>query len=244
MNSLKILICDDNLVTVTEFSDYFENKNIVVEFCKKDGITACEKIKLINPDIVITDIFLPGIDGISLVDKFKNIENSPLFFALSCVDNNNAITLALNNGFEYYFLKPCDLDTVYNRILMILEQNREQETYDIITDTLHYIGVPTHLLGYSCIKSGIELVLKNPQIIYKVTTQLYPEIARTQNSTARRTERAIRTAVEITWDKGNICALKEIFPYNFENYKKPSSSEFIATVCDYIRSKYKKCSRF
>ncbi len=245
MNTLKILVGDDTWYVAEDFRNFFRDKDIDIEFCAKDGCVILDKIKDYSPHIVITDVFIPHIDGVALAEKSAGLEIPPMMFmALSSVDSENIISFVLNNGFDYYFVKPCSAEFIYQRILTLLNESEAVENRSSIVETLHYLGMPGHLLGYSCIKTAVELVFSKPDIIHKVTKELYPAIASMHGTTAQRVERSIRTAVEVTWNKGNAHALSEIFPYHYENYRKPSSSEFIATICEYIKTDYKKCSRF
>ena len=110
-----------------------------------------------------------------------------------------------------------------------------------ITKTLHELGVPSHIKGYHYIREGITLVYKKPDIAGGITKELYPEIAKKFDSTVSRVERAIRHAIEVSWNRGNWDLMEDIFGHSVDIDKaKPTNSEFIVTIADKMRLDYNK----
>ena len=105
-----------------------------------------------------------------------------------------------------------------------------------ITNILHEIGVPAHIKGYHYLRESIILSVNNPEIINSITKQLYPTVAKKFTTTSSRVERAIRHAIEVAWDRGDIDVLNSYFGYTIHNERgKPTNSEFIAMIADKLR---------
>jgi two-component system response regulator (stage 0 sporulation protein A) len=110
----------------------------------------------------------------------------------------------------------------------------------MVTEILHQIGVPAHIKGYHYLRDSIILSITNSEVINSVTKILYPTVAKRHNTTASRVERAIRHAIEVAWDRGDIDVLNSYFGYTIQNERgKPTNSEFIAMIADKLRLKLK-----
>ncbi len=236
MHMLKILICDENYGVMKEYERFFKDKPVDFYTCPKNGLVLLDNINNLKPDIVITDIFLSHIDGLRVAQCVAERDFRPsLLMAMSPVDSENIINMAIASGFDYFFLKPCSPDNVYNKILIMLNMEKSIPGESRVALLLHNMNMPAHLQGYKYIKTAVEQVISQPSLLNGITTELYPMVARVYTTTAKRVERSIRTAVEITWLKGNRDMLKEMFPYHRNNFTRPSNSEFISTAAEYIK---------
>ena len=113
---------------------------------------------------------------------------------------------------------------------------RERDLETQVTNVIHQIGVPAHIKGYQYIRSAIMMVIEDSSIINAVTKVLYPSVAKEYGTTASRVERAIRHAIEVAWDRGDIETLNSYFGYTIQNSRgKPTNSEFIAMIADNLR---------
>ena len=102
-----------------------------------------------------------------------------------------------------------------------------------VTEILHQIGVPAHIKGYHYLRDSIIMAIEDPEIINAVTKQLYPSVAKQYETTSSRVERAIRHAIEVAWDRGDVDVLNSYFGYTIHNTRgKPTNSEFIAMISD------------
>ncbi len=244
--NLKILFCEQNIQVVQGLQHFFSQKDAEILFCSKDGNLLLEKIKEFQPDVVFTEIFLSGMDAIAVKEKAMELDVVPkLFFATSSFDNDDTVQQVMQAGFNYYFLKPYSFDVVYSRICHLLEikskQNTDNDLETRITAVLHNMGVPAHIKGYGFLRQAITMAVEDPQVISLVTKRLYPDIAKMNNTTASRVERAIRHAIEVAWDRGNVDVLNEYFGYTINNMRgKPTNSEFVAMISDRIRLENKK----
>ena len=148
-----------------------------------------------------------------------------------------------DSGVNYYVLKPFDLVDLENRILEVFNNvsgkviNLYHSNLQIsITKMLHELGMPSHIKGYQYIREGISMIYNDPNLIGGITKELYPELADRFETTVSRVERAIRHAIEVSWNRGNWDYMEEIFGHSVDIDKaKPTNSEFIVTVADKLR---------
>ena len=115
-------------------------------------------------------------------------------------------------------------------------QARAAQLEMMVTAIIHEIGVPAHIKGYQYLREGIILTVRNMEVINAVTKVLYPEIAKRFGTTPSRVERAIRHAIEVAWDRGDLETLQKYFGYTVNSAKgKPTNSEFIAMIADRLQ---------
>lgn len=247
MNSnLKILFCEQNPRIMRGCQHFFDGKNVDVQFCEKDGNILLKRIEEYTPDVVFTDVFLAGIDAIAVRERAVELVNPPkLFFATCTFDSDETVRQVMQAGFNYYFLKPYSFEVAYSRIVSLLDIRRESTVNNDletrVTAVLHNMGVPAHIKGYGFLRQAIIMAVEDPEIISLVTKRLYPDIARINSTTASRVERAIRHAIEVAWDRGNVDVLNEYFGYTINNMRgKPTNSEFVAMISDKLRLENKK----
>ena len=244
---------DDNKSLVDMIEEYFsDNEKIKVV---KKAYSGLEGIKVIDKnrndyDVIILDLIMPNKDGIYVLDEMKKRGiNKPVIISTS-YNQDEMIRKVSEYGVRYFLLKPYDLTDLESRILELsnfeLKENKNINLFHSglqmsITKILHDLGVPSHIKGYQYIKEGIMLIYENPRMIGGITKELYPEIANKYNTTVSRVERAIRHAIEVSWNRGDWDLMDEIFGHSVDVDKaKPTNSEFIVTVADKLRLEYKK----
>lgn len=250
MNSMKILLADDNSEFYKKCALSLRERRMEVYTCEKDGKVLMESIEQINPDIVIADVFMPNADILTVMERsFAKLTSRPAFFAISGFDNPRLEKEVMSSGASYYFIKPFDTRMIVERVLQIsgkrgndyIYKNRSRLTSDkdlelMVTEIIHKIGIPAHIKGYNYLREAIILSVKHSEMINSVTKLLYPTIAKTFNTTPSRVERAIRHAIEVSWDRGDMDVLDSYFGYTVQNQKgKPTNSEFIAMIADNLR---------
>ena len=253
MKEIKVLMIDDNKSLVDMIEEYFsDNEKIKVV---KKAYSGLEGIKVIDKnrndyDVIILDLIMPNKDGIYVLDEMKKRGiNKPVIISTS-YNKDEMIRKVSEYGVRYFLLKPYDLTDLESRILELsnfeLKENKNINLFHSglqmsITKILHDLGVPSHIKGYQYIKEGIMLIYENPRMIGGITKELYPEIANKYNTTVSRVERAIRHAIEVSWNRGDWDLMDEIFGHSVDVDKaKPTNSEFIVTVADKLRLEYKK----
>ena len=248
---LKIVIADNSTELGQSCANALKSYGMDVILCEKDGQRVLEKTLSENPDVVLADVFMPNLDILGVLGSMKNMEERerPMVMAMSSCDNQRLEKETLEAGASYYFLKPFDINTMAERIIqlsgwrneispVVVKDNivTDPELELMITEIIHQIGVPAHIKGYHYLREAIMLSIKNSEIINSVTKLLYPTIAKKYSTTSSRVERAIRHAIEVAWDRGDIDVLNSYFGYTIQNDRgKPTNSEFIAMISDKLR---------
>ena len=222
-----------------------------------NGEEALQKINRHRPDVVLMDVWLSKLDGIGVLRSCQSAgigkDGTPIFIIISSVSNQNLFIQATEAGAELCLLKPVNLNSLCEHIQSILSRRSreasvavmkpEEKTPDIesqVTQIIHQIGVPAHIKGYQYLRTAILLTVQDSDIINSVTKVLYPSVAKKYSTTTSRVERAIRHAIEVAWDRGDVDTLNSYFGYTIQQGRgKPTNSEFIAMIADNLRLKYK-----
>ena len=254
MKKTRLLVIDDNDNIVLMIKEYFNaHSDYSVAHISKDGAEGINYI--INNkddyDVIILDLIMPKKDGLSVLEEIRknNIEKKKI--VLTSYNTQEMIRKVSELGADYFMLKPFELVDLENIINKVCKEENSLRSSSIdlfnnnlqisITKTLHELGVPSHIKGYQYIREGITLVYKKPEMIGGITKELYPEIAKKYDSTVSRVERAIRHAIEVSWNRGNWELMEEIFGHSVDIDKaKPTNSEFIVTIADKLRLEYTK----
>ncbi len=250
---IKVLIADSNSDFRTICRDNLTKMGKFVADEAINGEEALAKIKRGRYDLVLADAWLPKIDGIHLIKEVNELlgaGNSPEFIVLTIVNNQNIYIEADEAGAAYCMMKPFDYNVLADRMIRLKgmrdgqavsalrDEGEDLETQ--VTKIIHRIGVPAHIKGYQYLRCAIIMAVNDPDIINSVTKILYPTVAQQYSTTSSRVERAIRHAIEVAWDRGDIDVLNSYFGYTIQNSRgKPTNSEFIAMISDNLRLKNK-----
>ena len=257
-NSIKILIADENSAQRQSLINDLRRAGYTNIEVALNGEEALIKIDRFHPDVAIIDIWLSKLDGIGVIRNSKNLnfgqDKEPAFIVVSMVSSQSAFLEATSAGADLCLVKPYNTESLCSHITA-LHQNRfapmvavsepteEDRTPDIetqVTKIIHQIGVPAHIKGYQYLRTAILLTVKDSDIINSVTKILYPSVAKKYQTTTSRVERAIRHAIEVAWDRGDVDTLNSYFGYTIQNNRgKPTNSEFIAMIADNLRLQYK-----
>ncbi len=262
MEKLNIAIADDN-ERMVQLLDRIVSSDEELEVVGKagNGEELIEIIKEKQPDVVLLDIIMPKLDGLTVMDRVNHDVNlkKPAFIVISAVSQEKMTEDAFDLGADYYILKPFDNDTVVNRIKRVrsgrqrtsakikkantFESQMEYMKHNLETDVtniIHEVGVPAHIKGYQYLRDAIIMSVNDMEMLNSITKILYPTIAKRHQTTPSRVERAIRHAIEVAWSRGKMDTIDELFGYTVNNGKgKPTNSEFIALIADKIRLEYK-----
>ncbi|MEE0807800.1 MAG: sporulation transcription factor Spo0A [Acutalibacteraceae bacterium] len=252
---LKVIIADDSTELGQTCAKILKGYGMDVILCEKDGKQVLEFTKRYKPDIIVADVFMPNLDILGVLDELSNIDENdrPIVMAMSSSDNERLERETLKAGAGYYLLKPFDMNTMAERIIklsgwrnsnspIVVKDNVVTDTdlQLLITEIIHQIGVPAHIKGYHYLREAIMLSVKNSEVINSVTKLLYPTVAKKHDTTSSRVERAIRHAIEVAWDRGDLDVLNSYFGYTIQNDRgKPTNSEFIAMISDKLRLQLK-----
>ena len=204
-----------------------------------DGAEALRRIRQEKPDLVVMDMVLPGLDGLGVMKELELREGqAPQVVVLSAFCNERVVAEARDLGAYYFFTKPCTTEALLERMHGAVGQAPEPvqspaELKNLVTAIIHEIGVPAHIKGYQYLREAIIITVGNMDVINAVTKVLYPEVAKRFGTTPSRVERAIRHAIEVAWDRGDLETLQKFCGYTVSNAKgKPTNSEFIAMIAD------------
>lgn len=252
---LKIVIADDSTEFGANCANVLKSYGMDVSLCEKDGQKLLHKIKIQKPDVVIADVFMPNLDILGVLNAVREMPKNevPMILAMSSFDNPRLEKETLSAGAAYYFIKPFDLTMMAERIIQLSGWRNEQKPVIgkdnvvsdsdlelMVTEIIHQIGVPAHIKGYHYLREAIILSIKDSEIINSVTKLLYPTVAKNHATTSSRVERAIRHAIEVAWDRGDVNVLNSYFGYTIHNSRgKPTNSEFIAMIADKLRLRLK-----
>lgn len=223
MNSLKVVIADDNEKMVDVIKEVINDEpDMEVVGTAANGEETINIIKNTSPDVVLLDIIMPQLDGISVMQRIRDDKTcvSPAFIVISAVG----------------MVHNAPADNKRNIVIKDTVNHKKYVLENEITGMIHEIGVPAHIKGYQYLRESITLAVNDPDIINSITKILYPTIAKKFETTPSRVERAIRHAIEVAWNRGNPDVLNNLFGYTISNGKgKPTNSEFIALIADNIR---------
>jgi len=260
---ISVLIVDDNTeMTDILHRKISDEEDFEVVGVAENGCKGIELIEQLKPDVVILDMVMPQLDGIGVLEKVKemNLDPWPLFVVLSAIGQDKQVLRAINLGIEYYMVKPFDIDMLICRIRQIYNEretsyfsqkglkykdindktvkaeNSVNKTENKIEELIKKVGVPNHMLGYKYIIEAVLEILKCSRDDMCVTKVIYPKVAEKFESSPEKVERAIRNAIEKTWQSGNQQYIDTLFGYTINYHRgKPTNSEFLAMIADKIR---------
>lgn len=252
---LKLLISDDTDEFNREDIREFEAAGMEVTRSPKDGLRLLEKIDSCGPDVVLADLFMPRLDAIGVIHAVqkKTDRKQPLFVVMSTFSSPMLEREVIAAGASYFVISPFNAKDLSERMKQlcgfgmpepVAAPPRQKPSLEIqVTEILHQIGVPAHIKGYHYLRDSIIMAVETPDIINAVTKQLYPNVAKRYETTSSRVERAIRHAIEVAWDRGDVDILNSYFGYTIHNTRgKPTNSEFIAMISDKLRLEMKSAS--
>ena len=246
---ISVLLADNSDYFAVPCANAMKSHGLEVTLTEKDGKTVLEALTKQKYDVVLMDIFLPRLDALGVLEGLAqaNLPHRPLVMVMSGFDNPNLEREAMAAGADYYFLKPFDAAAIARRIQSLCGDHTEApprrtpSTLEMqVTEIIHQIGVPAHIKGYQYLRDAILMAIEDDTIINAVTKRLYPTVAKKHGTTSSRVERAIRHAIEVAWDRGDVDTLTAYFGYTIHNERgKPTNSEFIAMISDKFRLQLK-----
>lgn len=251
-NKLRVLIADDSAAFGKECKKELETAGFEVVLTGKDGTRVISLLDSQHFDVVLMDVFMSHADGVEVLEHISaSLPKKPLVLMLSAMDNAEFEEHVISAGADYYILKPVSAQSVAKRIMRIsvwkssnmkkAERTISENDLDVvISDIMRQIGVPAHIKGYQYLRTAIKLSIEDADMLSSVTKLLYPTVAKTYATTSSRVERAIRHAIEVAWDRGDVDVLSSYFGYTIQSQRgKPTNSEFIAMIADKIKLSFK-----
>ena len=253
MNDMRIMLVDDNAElrrTMREHLQRQENMRIVAECAT--GLEALDVLGKTPVDVIILDIIMPQMDGYSFMEEMnrQQLENPPQIIVVSALGRDDFIMRAVECGARFYMIKPVDMNVLTGRIREVCGQasdapvpanrvnlpGRAPSIDEKLASLFLTIGIPAHIKGYSFLREAVKMVIENPDVINRITKELYPGIGKRFNTSASKVERAIRHAIEVAWSRGRIDTLNKAFGCRVATKEdKPTNGEFIAMLSDKFR---------
>ncbi len=250
MNDMRIMLVDDNAElrrTLREHLNRQENMRVVGEAAS--GLEALEMLGKTAVDVMILDMIMPQMDGYALMEEMarQQLENPPQIIVVSALGRDDFIMRAVSCGARFYMIKPIDLNVLTGRIREVCGQGvelpnagnrvslpgRAPTVDEKLASLFLTIGIPAHIKGYSFLREAVKMVIENPDVINRITKELYPGIGKRFNTSASKVERAIRHAIEVAWSRGRIDTLNKAFGCRVATKEdKPTNGEFIAMIAD------------
>lgn len=240
-NRRTVMLADANEEFRTMLKEAVEKTGeFAVAASVRDGQEALRLVREQKPDLLVMDVALPGLDGLGLLQELKSEKDSlPKVIIVSAFCGDRVLADAEKLGVSYYLPKPCEFNSLMERMQGVFgvrsaaPEDRTSALKNKVTAVIHEIGVPAHIKGYQYLREAIMIAVEDMEVINAVTKVLYPAVAKRFNTTPSRVERAIRHAIEVAWDRGDLETLQKYFGYTVSNAKgKPTNSEFIAMIAD------------
>lgn len=246
-DTIKVLIIDDNVSLIQMVKEYFKDsskiKVVLESYDGKDGIEVIDS-KKDEYDVIVLDLIMPKKDGMYVLKEMRSRGIDKKIIVATSYNAGEVIREVAEYGVNYLILKPFDLEDLEKRIIEVCSKKKESKTIDFethnlqvsITKMLHELGIPSHIKGYQFLRDAINIVFDRPDVIGGITKELYPELAGKYDTTVSRVERAIRHAIEVSWNRGSWDMMEELFGHSVDIDKaKPTNSEFIVTLADKLR---------
>ena len=244
--AVRVLLADDNQEITSLVTDYLSAKgDIELVGAVNDGAQALELLREKPCDVLVMDLIMPALDGFALLPMLDTLPERPRTIVLTALSRGDFITRAMQLGADYYMLKPFGCEELYRHIIdmrrtaplkasvtapaPIPPKSLEEE----ISSLFLMVGIPAQIKGYQYLREAVRMVVDDPDVINRITKELYPGIARKYSTSASKVERAIRHAIEVAWNRGRVDAINTSFVCHvFSRDDKPTNGEFIALIAD------------
>ncbi len=251
METVRVVIADDNLQLRSLVAEYLKMQDgIEIVALAEDGLETIAAVEEHQPDVLICDLIMPKMDGYAVLERLTamDADKRPSVIALTALGRDDFIARAVKLGVSYYMVKPIDLAALTQRVFesvgetvradaigmpRLSQRDGSVSLEERIANLFLTVGIPAHIKGYQYLREAVRITIENPDVMGRITKELYPGIARRFGTTSSKVERAIRHAIEVAWNRGRIEALDEAFGRNVCSLDdKPTNGEFIALVAD------------
>ena len=252
MDKIRVVLADDNLNVLRLLTDYFaETPDIELVKAVSDGACVVDAVRAHRPDVLVTDIIMPRRDGFRILEELAELpgEERPRVIVLTGLSRDDFILRAVKLGASYYMVKPFDMRLLACRIREVASSFEDASVAQLpapresaargadeqVTNIFLTIGIPAHIKGYHYLREAVRMVLEQPDVINRITKELYPGIARKFDTTASKVERAMRHAIDVAWSRGRLDAVNSMYGYKvLSPDDKPTNGEFIALIADKV----------
>lgn len=221
--SIKVAIIEDSKAYVSEMSEYLEQNDIEIVDIAYNGKEAIEIINSDTFDVLLLDLILPHVDGMTLLKKYIHLQKEYKIICMSAFVSDDVLKESVSLGVDYFLIKPVEFDVLLNTIQRVIQKDESNiSKVDALDLLLEKIGFSPNLNGYKYIKNGVHHMLERSQNM-QLTKELYPLISKTYDIQANNVERSIRHAIKLAWEKD----LKEYWFSKEKSYVRPTNGEFL-----------------
>ena len=237
-NKRTVLLADANSEFRAMLKDALEETEEYSVITAGTGTEALDLLEARPADLVVMEVVLPGLDGLSVLRRLRESGRDARVIMISAFCSDAVLSEAVSLGASFFLPKPFTAEVLTERMRRLFQSEAAPEEHSIqmknrVTAVIHEIGVPAHIKGYQYLREAILIAVDDMDVINAVTKVLYPAVAKRFGTTPSRVERAIRHAIEVAWDRGDLEVLQRYFGYTVSNAKgKPTNSEFIAMIAD------------
>jgi two-component system response regulator (stage 0 sporulation protein A) len=246
-SAVRVLLADDNVEITSLMAEHLSGReDVELVGCASDGMQALNMLREEACDVLVMDLIMPTLDGFAVLSMLDTLPNRPRVIVLTALGRGDFITRAMQLGADYYMLKPFACDELYRKIIEISALPAQKSALAVppapaqpksldeeISSLFLAVGIPAHIKGYQYLREAVRMVVDDPDVINRITKELYPGIARKFATSASKVERAIRHAIEVAWNRGRVDAINSSFGCRvFSRDDKPTNGEFIALIAD------------
>ena len=249
VGDIKVILVDDNTELRRAMRVAIERQEgmLVASECAS-GLEALEALGKTQVDVVVLDVIMPQMDGYSFLEEMNRqaLEHPPQVIVVSALGREDFIMRAVEMGARYYMIKPIEMSDLISRIrdvcvrgaavpdtLRLSSASHVPSLDEKLASLFLTIGIPVHIKGYAFLREAVKMVVDCPDMINRITKELYPGIGKRFNTSASKVERAIRHAIEVAWSRGRIDTLNKVFGCRVATREdKPTNGEFIAMIAD------------
>ena len=248
--SIRILLADKDREFCANLKERLERlPQFDIVGCVDDAQKALELIASFRPEVAVMDFTLPGVDSVALLTEVRKLSDKTAMIVRTDYVTQYVSNMTMRLNIQYFLMRTSKVDDAFARVVEIARMDEDAapavtgvtpNIEEMVTSVIHEIGVPAHIKGYQYLREAIMIAVKDMDVINAITKVLYPQVAKTFATTPSRVERAIRHAIEVAWDRGDLETLQTFFGYTVSNTKgKPTNSEFIALIADRLQLQMK-----
>lgn len=261
MEEVRVILVDDNAELRRSMKSYLERQE-GIRVCAEcsNGLEALEAVGKHHADVLVLDVIMPQMDGYCFMEEMlrQHGDNMPQIIVTSALGRDDFIVRAVELGAKYYMIKPFEMSVLAGRIRELHGQPhsvvmtggirsavgmQSMSMDEKLASIFLTIGIPAHIKGYAFLREAVKMVVDNPDLINRITKELYPGIGKRFNTSASKVERAIRHAIEVAWSRGRVETLNKVFGCKVATREdKPTNGEFIAMLSDKFRLEQSKVS--
>lgn len=251
MDAVRVIVAEDNRLLQEMMVESLTTFNeIQIVGVASNGVEALDLVNTTAPDVLLCDIIMPQMDGYAVLERLSTMVLPKVLgvIALTALRRDDFVERAVNLGVSYYMVKPVDFTVLSQRILEVACENRKKASPEfsacmevvrpavenpekLAADFLLTLGIPARIRGYHYLREAVRMVLDSPELLRRITKELYPGIAHKFSTTASKVERAMRHAIDVAWDRGRLDSINSVYGYQvLSPDDKPSNGEFIALI--------------